>query len=380
MGLLSFAVDAAARRTPRAAALDDDEGADLVAQLGGEVAATLSLALERVNALASTGRIDRTSLRCLREEIERARRIGMIGQQLSRFASGQVRLHREPLDLAALLRDALQQRLREAEARGIELREQLHPAMVMGDTTLTFSLLQALLDWSFEHTCSRIDVGIDHKAWPAHARLNCSFGFRPADEVSSAPAPLEPPTLDTMSWRLLQHTASTLGLALNRDEERGRTHLTIEFPAPISEPIEGVSAIEIDSAGGQSTQARPLAGAHLLVVAARREVRHLVRESVRSMGLMMDFVTSIDEAREFCRGGMPHVLVHEAALGGESFERLRRELQSDEPALAFIQITDDGKSFEVRQIGDRQFASVGREAILHSLPAALMFELSRSGI
>jgi len=356
--------------------------ADLVAQLGGEVAATLSAALERVNALATTGQIDRSGLRALRDEIELARRIGMMGQQVSRFASGRVLLNNEPLDLTALLREALHQRGREIQSRGFEVRQLLQPAAVNGDATLSFALLQSLLDWSFEHARSCIDIGIDHKAWPAHARLTCSFAYQPADEVTSASMPLEPfatAKLETMSWRLLEQTAATLGLPLAREERGGNTKLVIEFPHTIGDAIEGVSAIELDGGSDQAANSKPLAGSHVLVVAARREVRNLVREALRPMGMIVDFVTSIDEAREFCRGGLPHAVVHEAALGGELFEQLRHELLAEVPTLAFIQLTEDGKAFEVRNVGGRQTASVGRAAIVTSLPSALMFELARAG-
>jgi len=92
---------------------------------------------------------------------------------------------------------------------------------------------------------------------------------------------------------------------------------------------------------------------------------------------MIDFVTSVDEAREFCRGGMPHAVVHEAALGGEAFERLRNELLSEAQTLAFVQVTEDGSGFDVRSNGNREVVCVAREAIVESLPAALMFELTR---
>src|ERR1700758_3162532 len=64
---------------------------EIIGQIGTEVGLPLSSALERVTVLATTGKIDRAGLRMLREEIERARRAGMIGQQLARFASGRIR-------------------------------------------------------------------------------------------------------------------------------------------------------------------------------------------------------------------------------------------------------------------------------------------------
>ena len=136
----------------------------LVAQLGSEVAATLSSALERVTALTATGKIDRAGLRLLRDEIDRARRAGIMGQQVVRLGNGRVHLASERLDLTGLLREALRQRGREIDARGIEVRQVLGAAEVMSDSTLLFSLMQTVMDWSFEHAVSRIDMSIEIKA------------------------------------------------------------------------------------------------------------------------------------------------------------------------------------------------------------------------
>jgi hypothetical protein len=373
--------------TPLAQPVSDTvfDTSTLVAQLGGEVANALSSALERVNTLATTGRIERGSLRALRDEVELARRIGIMGQQISRLRSGRVRLASEKLDLTAMLREALLQRGREIESRGIEVRQQLQHADVDCDATLLFTLLQATLDWSFEHAVGRIDYTIDMRNWPVQAQLHCAFDYRNADEVDSSTMPLDGaedgtgPSIDTMSWRLLQQTTSTLALPLTRRDGVIRTELCIEFPKTIGNQVEDAPVIEPDEEANQGLNSRPLAGSHVLVVASRREVRNLVREATRPMGLMVDFVTSIEEAREFCMGGMPHAVVHEGVLGGERFELLRQELLTSVPTLAFIQISEHGKAFEVTNVGGRQFASVGRDAIIESLPAALLFELARCG-
>ena len=94
---------------------------------------------------------------------------------------------------------------------------------------------------------------------------------------------------------------------------------------------------------------------------------------------MLDFVGSVEEAQALCADGLPHALVYEASLGGDRFERLRSDMLAEVPGLAFIQIAEQGKAFEVLNLGGRQFASVGRDAIIESLPAALLFELSRQG-
>jgi hypothetical protein len=43
-----------------------------------------------------------------------------------------------------------------------------------------------------------------------------------------------------------------------------------------------------------------------------------------------------------------------------------------------VRIAEQGKAFEVLNLGGRQFASVGRDAIMAALPEALTFELSRA--
>jgi hypothetical protein len=353
----------------------------LVAQLGSEVASTLSSALERVATLAATGRIDRESLRALREEIDLARRAGIMGQQVVRLGNGQVQLANERLDLTALLREALRQRAREIDTRGIEVRQLFSPAEVSSDATLLFSLLQTTLDWSFEHAVSRIDLTLDVKSWPAHARLASSYLHCPPDEVDTSAAPLnagEDVVLNTMSWRLLQQTASVLGLVLKRHDTPGKTELTIEFPNTLAPRLLSLDDMKEDAASEPAHNSQPLAGRHVLVIAPRREVRNVVREALRPMGLMIDFVSSVEEAKELSSDGLPQAVVYEAALGGERFERLRSEMLAQAANVAFIQITEQGKAFQLHNVGGRQFASVGRDAIIESLPAALVFELSRN--
>jgi hypothetical protein len=356
---------------------DAVDGHALLGQLGSEVAAALSAALEQVNALATTGKIGRKGLRELREHIELARRIGIMGQQVNRLATGRVRQIVERVDLTALTRDVLLQHRRQIESLGFQVQQTLGPAQVMADPTLIFTLLETLLEWSFEHARSAIDVRIELSEWPVTARLSCGFGFLSDEQVDGHAVSFDESPLRTMSWRLLQQAARTMELPITLEESGARARLLIEFPRTVNDPTEMAALRDRGDARQQGLNSKPLAGSHLLVLAARRETRALVRDAIRHMGLMVDYVTSIDEAREFCNGGMPHALLHESALGGERFEKLRAELLADMPKLAFIELTEDGQGMETRKVGRREFSCVSRGAIIESLPAALMFELSR---
>jgi CheY-like chemotaxis protein len=353
----------------------------LLSQLGCEVARSLSAAVERVTALAATGRIDRSSLRALREEVDQARRAGIIGQQIGRLASGKVRVTRERIDLTGLLVEALRQHKREIEARGFEVRQFFAQAEVMTDATLGFALLQSVLDWALEHAVSRIDLKLDIKPWPTHARLSCSFTHGAMHHPAAGDASLleaDGACLETMSWCLVQQTAAVLGLVMYSHDTRDRTTLTLEFTDTVVPRIDGLSISELEDPSQHARNSQPLAGRHALVVASRRETRGLVRDALRPMGLMIDFVNSVEEAIEFCRDGLPHAVVYEAALTGERFEKLRADMLAEVPTMAFVQIAETGRAFEVLNLGSHQFASVGRDALLESLPAAMMFELARS--
>lgn len=352
---------------------------ELLGQLGSDIGATLTSAMERVTVLATTGKIDRGGLRALRDEIERARRVGMIGQQMARYASGRIRQSPEQLSLTQLMREVLVQRSREASAKGLELHQSLRPAEVIIDPTLLHALAQAVVDWALEHARSSVEFRIDFKPWPAHALLTCRIQHAaPLDAPGVVARSDQGLQLDSMSWRLVQQIARTLSLDIQREDHADHATLTLEFPRTVSEEIEGVTAVEMDQGFGVSDNSKPLAGSHVLVVATRRDLRSDIRDATRHMGLLVDFVNSVEEAEAFCRDGLPHAIVYESALAGERFKRLRDELTAEVPGFVFVEIAEEGTAFELGDESKHHRALVGRDAVVESLPSALLFELSRT--
>ena len=351
---------------------------ELVSQIGGEIATPLTAALERINSLTSTGRIDREGLRALRDEVECARQIGMIGQQITRFASGRLRQSHERLQLADALNGVLAHRGREVQARGITLKPVLKAAEVIVDASLLFTLMNATLDWALANAASQIEFTIDFKPWPAYARLGCHFRHRGVDALIDGAGATVPRGLDSLTWRLLEQTAWTMGLVIERSDEAGTTLLRLEFPRTASTEIEGVSAVEISDEGfAPSSNSQPLAGSHVLVVASRREMRVAVRDALRNMSLLVDFVNSVDEAIAFCREGLPHAIIIESIQRGERYAAFREEIVSEVPDFVFIEIVEEGSTFEMSGFGGAPVARVGRDVLASSLPSALLFELSK---
>jgi hypothetical protein len=367
--------------SPRASATADSGAGErwhaLVSEIGAEVAAPLTAALERIHALIATGKIDRAGLRALRDEVEQARQTAMIGQQLARFASGRLRQSHERLQLAATVEGVLNHRQRETMSRGVSLKPSLKPAEVIVDASLLFNLVNTVIDWSLANTQTPIEFSVDVKTWPVHARLVCRFGHRPADQLESEASPAASAQLDSLAWRLIEQTAQTMELPLERREEAGVITLTIEFPRTAGDQIEGVSTMEIDEGFAPSSNSKPLAGSQVLVISARRELRTQVRDALRNMGLVLDFVASVEEAVAFCREALPHAIVIESIQRGARFAQLREEIVSEVADFVFIEIIEEGSTFEMSGFGGTGIAKVGRDVIASSLPSALMFEMSK---
>jgi hypothetical protein len=370
---------AASTPPPTVPARDDDRRwPELVSQVGAEIAEPLTAALERIHVLTATGKIDRAGLRALRDEVEQARQAGMIGQQLTRFASGKVRQSHEVLQLEEVLKSVLALRSRETQARGIALKPQLKSARIIVDGSLLFSLLNATLDWALANAHAHIDFMVDFKTWPVHARLTCRFANRPADQQDESVTASVSPRLDSLTWRLIEQTAWTMGLEVDRKDVDGVSTLVFEFPNTAGDEMEGLSASEIEDVSLQSGNSKALAGSHVLVIASRREVRVVIRDALRNMSMLVDFVSSVDEATSFCKEGLPHAIIVESIQKGGRFSHFRDDIVAEVPGFVFIEILEQGSTFEMSGTNGARMARIGRDVIASSLPAALMFELSRS--
>lgn len=349
----------------------------LVQQIGQETAEPLTRALERVLTLAATGSIDREGLAALQREIESARQAGMASQRLARLAQGEVRQAHEKLQLVPAVHGVLDLRQEEIRQRGLTLKESLRPAEVIVDVTLLHGLLLTLVDWLLDAAQGAVDLRTEVKSWPVRARLICRFAGRSAQLDDGAEASVTP--LDSLTWRVLEQTAWAMGLVLERSVNGRRVQLTIEFPRTVNNELSGMSALELDHGFGRTPHSgKALAGTRVLVVASRRDVRVQIREALRNMGLTVDFATSVDEAITACEHEAPHALIVESVMRDPHFDAMADRLAADRPESVFIEIMEEGTIFEISGFSGTGFARVGREAILESLPSALLFELSKN--
>lgn len=358
--------------------------AEIVQQLGAEIAGPLSTALQQIQDLSTTGQIDRRGLRLLQRAVDDARTAGMLGQQLARLASGRLRLARERQHLTQTLRSVLAQRSRETQARGVQVRQSLQPVEIWADGALLFALLNALMDWALANTHSSVDLKLDLTPWPMKARLSCRFAHRSLELMGAdTPAEADSPGLDSLAWKLLEQTALTLGVLPLREQDAGITLLTLEFnqlaadEAPPPLEVDSTHAkleAEAERMGGNS---RPLAGCQLLILSAHRELRADAQAAVRHMGMLVDVVSTVAEAEAFCREGLPHVLLFDAALMDETLLHLIAGIAQDAPDFCFVEMFEGDHRTQLSTATEDGLARISRRHLSDALPSLLMFELSR---
>ena len=345
----------------------------LVGEFGADVAGPLTAALERIDSLIRSGRIVRADLKALRDEVAQARSAGMLGQQLSNLASGGIRPAPERLVLDDTVQSLLSQRAGGVTDREVSVAVSTQQAEVIADPTLMFCLLNTLFEWALGNAAGRCEFNTAAGPAPENLQLVCRFEPRVSETLTIYLAEAaRPPRLNQLAWRILEQTARTMGVDVQVEDGVNSVVLTLRFVRAAAQAAatatEGLAA---------PRHARPLAGSQVLVISSRREMRVQIRDALRSMGLMIDFVSSVSEAEEFCHGGPPDAVIVESIQCGDRFAKFRDELRTKAPDSAFVEIVEQGRTFDKSGVGGAKSGRVGRDIIDTSLPAALLHELSK---
>ena len=358
---------------------------EVVARMAAEVAGPLTAALERVQALSDSGRIDKPGLLALHQEIDSARRVGLLGQQIARFASGDVHPQAERIDLTSVLRDVLEDQGRRSPASALGGRLKVAPAEVMGDASLVHATLRAAAEWSAAHARSGVDWQLEVRPWPVHARLSCRFAHVAADRVGdTAPANLADEAgaaaahqpigaLDSLDWLLLRYTAHIAGISLHRSDSASHSTLVLAFQRTINVTLEGASAIDLSSNDSEAS----IAGSQVLVLAARRDTRRQLREALQGQDLLVDYVSTTSAAAQYCEDGAPQVLLYEASFEGDALWALRRRLAQLVTGVVMIEILPSGLLCEMGDGSVDSVTRLGADGLRQTLGSVMTLEMAR---
>ncbi len=329
---------------------------DVMGQVAAEVATPLTRALERIRALQANAGADAEQLQALHDEVAHARHVGILGQQIARLASGTVRQVLEPVDLPALLRELLDEQRRDGPAA--TLREKLEAATIVADSGLVGALMRTAIDWCSQRAASPIELVLQARPATTQAVLSCRFVRHAAADDGGEP----------LSWHLMHFAAAPLGARLDLEDggEHAALRITLDRLVPPAEP-------------GQASAAdmRLLAGCQLLVVSNDRDTRHQVRRAVQGLDLLVDYVTTVDAASDYCDEGLPQAVVYASTLAGTSMTRLRHRLGQMAGGPPFIEISPDHEGYEPPAVGERPVRRVVIDDLAQALPAALVIEVTR---
>ena len=357
---------------------------EVVARIAAEVAGPLTAALARVQALSDSGRIDKPGLLALHQEIDSARRVGLQGQQIARFASGEVRPQTERIDLAAALRAVLEDIGRRSPASALGGRLKMAPAEVLGDASLVHAALQAAAEWSAAHAHAGVDWLLEMRPWPVHARLSCRFAHVAPDHVGEAAADTDKTgaavtsqpigSLDSLDWLLLRYTVHIAGISLYRSDTATHSSLVLAFQRTINATLEGASVVDFSSSGGAD---HGIAGSQVLVLGARRDVRRQLREALQGQELLVDYVSTTSAAAQYCEDGAPQVLLYETSFEGDALWVLRRRLAKLVTGVVMIEILPSGLLCEMGDDTADSVTRLGADGLRQTLVSVMTLEMAR---
>lgn len=343
---------------------------ELLTLLAGEVAAPLTLALERLQQQLGAQGTSNTALLSLREPIRRARDASLMASQIGRLSSGRVIPAQERCALHLTLRQVLEARRREAQARGLQLRLESVDCEIESDPALLPGLFHALLDWALWHTRSSIDVQLGLGGWPAQARLSCRFAIRDLDQTDSG----KPQTLNGLRWMLVQHTANALGFALQREDEAGICVVQIQLPLP---RVELLDVVDTPPATSPAQDTQPFAGWGAMVVSRDAGFQDRVAGLMQPLGWTLDRLHSVDEAFQQALEALPQAIVVDGRLAGADLDQWRCHVLADAPGFCFVEVSDvHGDAKMMRQDGGLQCTLADLE---QSLPTLLRSALAPRG-
>jgi hypothetical protein len=352
----------------------------VVAHLGTDVAAPLTAALDRLQAIAQSGRLDRAGLQALRADIDSARRAGLLGQQIARLCAGQAHLVAERLNLATLLRQVLNEQAAQAStAPAMGSTEHLDDLMVLADPSLLATLLRGAASWGAAHARAPVvwrlglppDGGqavlschvplLSPQAQPAPAAVGLAGDVQP---LVAGDGPRQLASLDTLDWLLMLCAARLAGVQVARDDQAAFSQLLLRLPRGST---DGVA----NAATGERTGGRLMAGSQVLVLSAGRESRQRVREAMNGHDVFIDSVASVAAAADYCDDGAPQVLIFESAFTSEALRSLCERLSQLQPGVALVELLPDGQDVEPGSFGTAPVTRLGVDALRQNLAPAL---------
>lgn len=364
-------------RRARSRALVSIGDRSLAGEVGAEVGEALTQALALLDEILRTGHVGRQGLHAMRNDIERARHVAQLGQMVSRLAAGVASPTPESVALPGVLHAAAASMADEATERGLELHAVLGRADIVADTSLTFTLLQCLLRWAFQHGRDTVRLRTGMASWPVQAQLQLAFvRARPAGDTLAMLDDEGRSEMDTVGWRLVEQAASALGAQVQREESGQDIAVTIGFPETSRRWPKLVAGDA--AAAAPDDDPMPLAGCRVLLLSARAELQRAAQTALVPQGAMLTMRPDAPDEPGLAEQ-RPRVLVVDAQHPGASALARAWGAGSGRGAPALLRIEEGMSGIEAHLGPQGELLRMGAGTALRDLPLAVLYASRLSG-
>lgn len=344
--------------------------------IGAEIASPVHTMRQIVQNFYHTNRVNHAQMAALSEAIDKAETIAKQSQQIARLAEGRLRQSHERVALDHLVDAALNDRLPQLQARGVELHRSIKPVEIIVDPGLLSSLVDAAIDWSLLSQDHRLAVTLGVNHWPEHGLL--VIKSQPAVSTLAQERPREGG--DSLLWHLLLEISRAMGVTMTQEAQGNATVLTLEFARTVRQ-LEGLTSMEIEASSSDSayhTGTKALAGLRVLLISADPGVRKEVEEVCRWLGLRPDTVHTSQQAVQSIERDQPHMIIVDERVRDRIFNDLMQDIRRLDPNFGFLEIADAANTFEISSWMSDSMTRVSRDVLRAHLPSILTLELAKA--
>ena len=304
-------------------------------------------------------------------EIARLQRLGVQIQAVARVLAGEGQSAPERIDLAAALRQKLDEWAEAARNKGIHL---LGPLEAF-ELDVNVGVLDQLLDLGMESAldiagCVEVRVGVQKQT--ANPMLTIEVL-----RVQGATAPVSDTEFNDLHWMLFTVMARARALVPQRVAVGDNVILMLEFPS-----LEVPSLQQQNRLATQSYRTPGVADRRVLVLEPTELHRVTAHRLLNEVGMRVDAVASLEQARGSLRDGVPDVLITGIPVRDVRMGALLDELRAAHPRLRVIELVDDDSAFAFAfsSPGYANAARVGRPDMARTLVLAVAQELDANGV
>jgi CheY-like chemotaxis protein len=338
----------------------------VLAKVGETFASALSSVLAEL-AAASGQRRDEQAFVSVQQQLGQLQRLGMQIQSVARVLGGAGQSGAEQIDLSAALRQKLDEWAEPARRRGIHLFGPLEAFEI----DVNAGVLEQLLDLAMESAiavpgCVEIRVGVQRRSG------NPMLTVEVRRELGGHAAAVSDDDFNDLHWQLFGALARARALTPQRVAVGDNVILMLEFPPPPKAHAGDAVRNPV-----HDYRSNTVAERRVLVVEPYEFHRVQAHRLLHDVGMKVDAVSSLDQARASLRDGVPDVLITGIPVRDALLGALLDELRAAHPRLRVIELVDDDSAFAFAfsSPGYANAARVGRQDLARTLVRAVAQEL-----